>query len=64
MAGSRKHLVEDLIKTNMRFVGHVMRGSSGFLPRLVLEGMKEGRPRRTWGYDVKEWSGCDSIGSA
>ncbi len=27
----------------MRFAGHIMRGSSGFLPRLVLEGMIEGK---------------------
>ena len=46
-----------------------MRGSSGLLPWLVLEGMIEGkrdkrRQGRTWGDDAKEWSGCQSIGSA
>ena len=53
----------------MRFTGHIMRGSSGFLARLVLIGMVDGkrdrgRQRRTWGDDVKEWSGCESIGRA
>ena len=53
----------------MRFTGHIMRGSSGFLARLVLIGMVDGkrdrgRQRRTLGDDVKEWSGCESIGRA
>ena len=69
MIGKRKSLLEDLIKRKMRFAEHIMRGSSGLLPRLVLEGMIEGkrdrgRQRRAWGDDVKEWSGCQSIGSA
>ena len=69
MIGKRKSLLQDQIKRKIRFAGHIMRGSSGFLPRLVLEGMIEGkrdrgRQRRTWGDDVKEWSGCQSIGSA
>ena len=67
--GKRKSLLQDLIRRKMRFAGHIMRGSSGLLPRLVLEGMIEekrdrGRQGRTWGDDVKEWSGCQSIGSA
>ena len=50
----------------MRFAGHIVRGSSGFLARLVSEGMSDGkrdrgRLRRTLGDDVKEWSGCESI---
>ena len=65
----RKSLLQDLIKRKMRFAGHIIRGSSGLLPRFVLEGMIEGkrdreRQSRTWGDDVKEWSGCQSIGSA
>ena len=43
MIGKRKSLPKDLIKRKMRFAGHIMRGSSGFLPRLVLEGMIEGK---------------------
>ena len=58
-----------MIKRKMRFAGHIIRGSSRFLGRLVLEGMIDrkrdrGRHRRTWGDDVKEWSGCGSIGRA
>ena len=69
MIGKRKSFLRDLIKRKMRFAGHIMRGSSGLLSRLVLEGMikgkrDRGRQRRTWGDDVKEWSGCQSIGSA
>ena len=31
----------------------------------MIEGKRDrGRQRRTWGDDVKEWSGCQSIGSA
>ncbi len=46
-----------------------MRESSRVLPRLVLEEMIEGkrdrgRQRRTLENDMKEWSGCQSIGSA
>ncbi|KAG1673931.1 Coiled-coil domain-containing protein 149 [Nymphon striatum] len=53
----------------MRFAGHVMRGSSGDLLNLILEGSIEGvrdrgRQRRTWGDDVKEWSRTTSIGDA
>ena len=69
MIGRRKSLLQGLVKRKMRFAGHIMRGSSWLLPRHVLEGMIEekrdgGRQRRTWGDDVKEWSGCQSIGSA
>ena len=53
MIGKRKSLLQDLIKRKMRFVGHMMRGSSGLLSRLVLEGMIEGirdrgRQKRSW----------------
>ena len=46
-----------------------MRGSSGGLVQLVLEGYIEGkkgrgRPRRIGGDDIKEWSKCKSIGMA
>ena len=64
--GNKKTLVEDLMKRKMRFAGHVMRGSSGQLPNLVLEGVIEGKRDREelGGGDVKEWSGSNSIGVA
>ena len=67
--GLKRVLVNEMIKRKMRFNGHIMRGSSGFLARLVLEGMIDGkrdrgRQRRTWGHDVKEWIRCESIGRA
>ena len=46
MIGKRKSLLQDLIKRKMRFAGHIMRGSSRFLPRLILEGMIEGKRDR------------------
>lgn len=64
--GNKMILVEELFKRKMRFAGHIMRGSSGQLTQLVLEGMIDGqrdrgRQRRTWGEDIKEWSGSKSI---
>ncbi|KAG1665850.1 Rab GTPase-activating protein 1 [Nymphon striatum] len=63
------HYIAVVAKTLMRFAGHVMRGSSGDLLNLILEGSIEGvrdrgRQRRTWGDDVKEWSRTTSIGDA
>ena len=54
---------EDLARRKLRYAGHIMRGSSGGLVQLVLEGYIEGkkgrgRPRRVWGDDIKEWSKC------
>ncbi|KAG1682988.1 Myelin transcription factor 1-like protein [Nymphon striatum] len=62
-------LLKRLKERKMRFAGHVMRGSSGDLLNLILEGSIEGvrdrgRQRRTWGDDVKEWSRKTSIGDA
>ena len=53
----------------MKYAGHVLRGSAGELVQLVLEGRVEGkrsqgRPRRTWGDFVKEWSKVANIGRA
>ena len=65
--GHQRVLVNEMVKRKMRFAGHIIRGSSGFLARLVLEGMIDGkrdRERRTLGDNVKEWSGCESIGRA
>ena len=46
-----------------------MRGSSGWLVQLAVEGYIEGkkgrgRPRRMWSDDVTEWTGCGTIGMA
>ena len=59
----------ELAKRKMKYAGHVLRGSAGELVKLVLEGRVEGkrsqgRPRRTWGDDVKEWSKVANIGRA
>ncbi|GFR88403.1 endonuclease-reverse transcriptase [Elysia marginata] len=55
------------MKRKLRYAGHVMRGSSGPLLQLSLEKKIEGkrgqgRPRRNWMDDVKEWSGSTSYG--
>ncbi|GFS04178.1 endonuclease-reverse transcriptase [Elysia marginata] len=55
------------MKRKLRYAGHIMRGSSGPLLQLPLEGKIEGkrgqgRPRRNWMDDVKEWSGSTSYG--
>ena len=67
--GHQKVLVNWMIKRKMRFAGHIMRGSSRFLARLVLEGIIDGkgdrgRQIRTWGDNVKESSVCEIIGRA
>ena len=57
---------EDLARRKIRYAGHIMRGSSGGLVQLVLEGYIEvkkgrGRPRRIWVDDIKEWSNCRTM---
>ena len=59
--GVERNWSEDLARRKLRYAGHIMRGSSGGLVQLVLEGYIEGkkgrgRPRRIWGDDIKEWS--------
>ncbi|KAG1672345.1 Casein kinase II subunit beta [Nymphon striatum] len=66
---TEEKLLKRLKERKMRFAGHVMRGSSGDLLNLILEGSIErvrdrGRQRRTWGDDVKGWSRTTSIGDA
>ncbi|GFR80796.1 retrovirus-related Pol polyprotein LINE-1 [Elysia marginata] len=56
-----------LIKRKLGYAGHTMRGISGPLLQLSLEGeiewkREQGRPRRSWMDDVKEWSGSTSYG--
>ena len=43
MIGKRKRFLQDLINRKMRLARHIMRGSSGLPPRLVLEGMIKGK---------------------
>ena len=44
--GHQRVLVNEMIKRKMRFAGHIMRGSYGFLARLILEGMTDGKRDR------------------
>ncbi|GFR89986.1 eukaryotic translation initiation factor 3 subunit F [Elysia marginata] len=60
-------MCQQLMKRKLRYAGHIMRGSSGPLLKLSLEGTIEGkrgqgRPRRNWMDDVNEWSGSTSYG--
>ncbi|GFS27969.1 eukaryotic translation initiation factor 3 subunit F [Elysia marginata] len=55
------------MKWKLKYAGDIMRGSSGPLLQLSLEWKIEGkrgqgRPRRNWMDDVKEWSGSTSYG--
>ena len=63
----KERLLEQLIKRKMRYAGHVIRGSSGHLLQLALEGRIEGRrgrgrPKRSWTDDIKEWTQCHTYG--
>ena len=49
-------------KQKLSYAGHVLRGSSGMVALLMLEGKLDGkrprgRPRRTWLDDVYNWMG-------
>lgn len=65
----RRTTLQQLMKRKLSYAGHIMRGSSGPLLQLSLEGKIEGkrgrgRPKRTWMDDVKEWSSSKSYGDA
>lgn len=69
LMGINENLLNRLKERKMKFAGHVLRGSSGKLLNLILEGYIEGvrdrgRQRRTWGDDVKEWSRTTTMGEA
>ncbi|GFS23355.1 4-coumarate--CoA ligase [Elysia marginata] len=69
MADVGERLLQQLMKLKLRYAGHIKRGSSGPLLQLSLEGKIEekrgqGRTRRNWMDDVKEWSGSTSYGDA
>ena len=62
-------LLQTIMKRKTKYAGHLMRGSSGALLNLALEGFidgqrSKGRQRRTWGDDIKEWTGSKNIGYA
>jgi len=67
--GCQMKLATRLCQRKARFAGHIMRGSSGGLASLVIEGTIEGtrgrgRPRRTWGKDITTWTKTENLGSA
>jgi len=48
----------------MAFAGHVLRGSGGVDATQILEGkIAQGRPRRMWIDDIKDWTQHDSYAS-
>ncbi|GFR71944.1 endonuclease-reverse transcriptase [Elysia marginata] len=59
--------VATLKEWKLGYAGHIMRGSSGPVLQISLEGKIEGkrgqgRPKRNWMDYVKEWSGSTSYG--
>ena len=40
---TKRNFVEDIIKQKLKYAGHIIRGSAGEVPLLVLEGMIPGR---------------------
>ncbi|KAG1685544.1 MFS-type transporter SLC18B1 [Nymphon striatum] len=67
--GCKRELVTGIGQRKMRFAGHVLRGSSGELANLVLEGTIDGKrdrgkQRKTWNDDVKNWSRTGNLGNA
>ena len=64
---TKLHFMEDMIKTKMKYAGHVMRESSGFSHLQILEGHLEGkqkveRPKRKWMDDITDWVGLETYG--
>ncbi|GFS20355.1 UDP-glucuronosyltransferase 2A1-like [Elysia marginata] len=62
-----ERLLQQHMKRKLSYTGHIVRGSSGPLLLPSLEGKiegkrRQGRPRRNWMDDVKEWSGSKSYG--
>ncbi|GFS13184.1 eukaryotic translation initiation factor 3 subunit F [Elysia marginata] len=67
MADVNERLLQQLMKRKLGYAGHIMRDSSGPLLQLSLAGKIEGnggqgRPRKNWMDDVKEWSGSTNYG--
>ena len=66
---TEKIWADDLAKSKLRFAGHILRGSSGKLAQIVVEGFIDGkrdigRQRRTWGDDIKEWTKSENLRTA
>ncbi|GFS18227.1 endonuclease-reverse transcriptase [Elysia marginata] len=56
-----ERLLDQLIKRKLHYAGQVIRGSSGHLLHLALEGRIKGRrgrgrPKRSWTDDIKQWT--------
>ncbi|GFR62427.1 endonuclease-reverse transcriptase [Elysia marginata] len=67
MADVGERVLQQLMKRKLGYTGHIMRGSSGPLLQLSLEGKIEEMKgqessRRNWMGDVKEWPGSTSYG--
>jgi len=61
-------LYNSIVKQKLAFAGHVLRGSSGDNAVQILEGkldgkIAQGRPRRMWIDDIKDWTNLDSYAS-
>ncbi|GFR68816.1 endonuclease-reverse transcriptase [Elysia marginata] len=67
MADVSERLLQQLMTRKLRYAGHIMRGSSGPLLQLSLEGKIEGnrgqgRSRTNWMDNVEKWSRSTSYG--
>ncbi|GFS23396.1 eukaryotic translation initiation factor 3 subunit F [Elysia marginata] len=62
MADVGERLLQQLMKRKPRYAGHIMRGSSGPLLQLSLEGKNRRKEKSNWMDDIKEWSGSTSYG--
>ena len=65
----KRSLVLDLMQRKMSYAGHILRGSGGELPNVILEGRIEGsrsrgRPRGKWSDDIKLWSNSNCYADA
>ena len=61
MKQNEMYLYKSIQKQKMAYTGHVLRGSSGESALRILEGKlnantAQGRPRRMWLDDIKEWT--------
>ena len=68
-AETERSLVSDLMQRKLSYAGHVLRGSGGDLPNIILEGLIEGtrsrgRPRGKWTDDIKRWCATTSYADA
>ncbi|NSM56700.1 hypothetical protein HET73_04605, partial [Wolbachia endosymbiont of Atemnus politus] len=57
-----RKLLKCIMQRKTRFAGHVLRGSSGHLAQMILQGKvvggrRPGGPMREWFDDIKDWTG-------